>query len=449
MTSSTPAREGRSPLARSFAKLSAPCLSPRGFIDQNWRRLGSTDITLLNEDHPLSDGSGLGELSGRRDSTESFKQQATHSSILDDVAARTSQATQSSSLNYKTGTWSNTISSLRVGATTMVAKPWSILTLGAALLAIVNATYLEEHILAIPVVILVTLGGTMSLLLAFRLNSSYSRWWEARNLWGKVILGSRQLIIELVTDSHTADQEALQLQAAGWSIAFAVALKHHLRFEKIPIPPVRPGGEAHPAQGPFRLLSFKDCANLAASRHPPLYALTRLRQTVRLYDAGTRDGAGAGREMNLFRVHQMMSTALTGCERILRTPCPAGYVGMLRSVLIVWLCFLPFTLVAAMGLFMVPVYSLTVFLVLKASPSEPSPKGGPSPPAPAARYLRSRELVPCALRTRQVEQLAVEIENPFGEDFNDLPLEIFCLTVESDALRLLAEFDTDGPDGFA
>ena len=123
MTSSTPAREGRSPLARSFAKLSGPCLSPRGFIDQNWQRLGSTDITLLNEDQPLSDadGSGLGELSGRR-STESFKHQATTSSILDDVATRTSQATQSSSLNYKTGTWSNTISSLRVGATTMVAS---------------------------------------------------------------------------------------------------------------------------------------------------------------------------------------------------------------------------------------------------------------------------------------------------------------------------------------
>jgi len=409
MTSPTKG-EGRSPLARSLAKLSAPCLSPRGFIDQKWRRLGSNDS--LNEDHPEDHAdSGLGELSGR--STESFKQQATHSSILDDVASRTRQATQSDSLNYETGTWSNTIQSLRVGATTMVAKPWVILTLGATILAIVNATYLEKDILAIPAVILVTLGGTMSLLLAFRLNSSYGRWWEARNLWGQVILGSRQLVMELVTDSHTADQEALQLQAAGWAIAFAVALKHHLRSEKIPIPPVRPGGEAHPSSGPFRLLNFKDCANLAASRHPPLYALTRLRQTVRAYDAGSRNGAGAGREVNLFRVHQMMSTALTGCERILRTPCPAGYVGMLRSVLIVWLCFLPFTLVEAMGLMMIPVYSLTVFLVLK------------------------------------VEQLAVEIENPFGQDFNDLPLETFCLTVESDALRLLAEFDTDGPDGFA
>ena len=199
----------------------------------------------------------------------------------------------------------------------------------------------------------------------------------ARNLWGGVILGSRQLVMELVTDSHVAGQEALQLQAAGWSIAFAVALKHHLRGEKIPLPPAQPNarmlehpvkgpslGAAHPSEGPFRLLTAQDFAKLAASRHPPLYALTRLRQAVRQYENGSR--GGSGRELNLFRVHQMMSTALTGCERILRTPCPAGYVGMLRSVLIVWLSFLPFALIGAMGIFMVPVYSLTVFLVLKA-----------------------------------------------------------------------------------
>ena len=340
----------------------------------------------------LSDDSGLGELSGR--STDRvLKRRATHSSIIDDVASRTRQEMQSSSLNYDTGTWSNTIASLRVGATPMVGKPWSVLTLGAALLAVVNKMYLEEHPLSIPTVILVTLGGTMSLLLAFRLNSSYSRWWEARNLWGGVILGSRELVMELVTDTHTADQEALRLQAAGWSIAFAHALKHHLRGEKIHIPAMRPGAEAQPAQGPFRLLSFDDCEKLAASRHPPLYALTRLRQTVRQYDAGSRSNT---REVNLFRVHQDMTTALTGCERILRTPCPAGYVGMLRSVLVVWLCFLPFTLVDSMGFCMVPVYSLTVFLILKVSPSQPSPKGDPSPPAPAARNLRSRNLVPHA-----------------------------------------------------
>ena len=156
----------------------------------------------------LSDDSGLGELSGR--STErGLKRRATHSSIIDDVASRTRQEMQSSSLNYDTGTWSNTIASLRVGATPVVGKPWSVLTLGAALLAVVNKMYMAEHTLAIPAVILVTLGGTMSLLLAFRLNSSYSRWWEARNLWGGVILGSRQLVMELVTDTHTVDQEAL------------------------------------------------------------------------------------------------------------------------------------------------------------------------------------------------------------------------------------------------
>ena len=78
---------------------------------------------------------------------------------------------------------------------------------------------------------------------------------------------------------------------------------------------------------------------------------------------------------------------------------------MLRSVLVLWLCFLPFTLVEALGMRMVPVVSITTWLVLK------------------------------------IEGLAVEIENPFGYDFNDLPLEAFCLTVEADALRTMNELD--------
>ena len=73
--------------------------------------------------------------------------------------------------------------------------------------------------------------------------------------------------------------------------------------------------------------------------------------------------------------------------------------------MVVWLCLLPFTLVEQLGVRMVPVFSLTAFLVLK------------------------------------VEQLAVEIENPFGHDFNDLPLDAFCLTVEADALRTMNELD--------
>lgn len=227
-------------------------------------------------------------------------------------------------------------------------------------------------------------------------------------------------MVELVTD-RVAGREALQLQAAAWSIAFAVALKYHLRGEELslampsqshvgpaPRPGVLPGSSAedanaHIGEGPLRLLNEQDRLTLACSKSAPLYALARLRQTVRQCTAGSGEAVG----INLYRVHEQMVSALTGCERILRTPCPPGYVGMLRAVMMMWLCFLPFTLIEAMGFFMVPICSITTFVVLK------------------------------------LEQLAVEIENPFGLDFNDLPLEAFCLTVEADALRLLAEFDAD------
>ena len=76
-------------------------------------------------------------------------------------------------------------------------------------------------------------------------------------------------------------------------------------------------------------------------------------------------------------------------------PCPPGYVGLLRVICICWMFMLPFTLVDALGWVMIPVVSVTSFLVL------------------------------C------IEQLAVQIENPFGYDANDLPLHSFTCTVEA------------------
>ena len=79
----------------------------------------------------------------------------------------------------------------------------------------------------------------------------------------------------------------------------------------------------------------------------------------------------------------------------LTRPCPPGYVGLLRVICICWMFMLPFTLVDALGWVMIPVVSVTSFLVL------------------------------C------IEQLAVQIENPFGYDANDLPLHSFTCTVEA------------------
>ena len=55
---------------------------------------------------------------------------------------------------------------------------------------------------------------------------------------------------------------------------------------------------------------------------------------------------------------------LAGCERLVGTPCPAGYVGVLRMVLLVFLTILPNVLLSDLGWLMVPMCSITAFATL-------------------------------------------------------------------------------------
>eukprot|EP00908_Phaeocystis_cordata_P018194 Transcript_29592.p3 GENE.Transcript_29592~~Transcript_29592.p3 ORF type:complete len:179 (+),score=82.21 Transcript_29592:813-1349(+) len=155
----------------------------------------------------------------------------------------------------------------------------------------------------------------------------------------------------------------------------------------------------------YSLLSPSQLWHLSQSKHPPLFALARLRRTVEavLEQRNSEGGRpSTGLELHLLSTTEAMLSAITGCERILRTPCPPGYVGVLRAVMLLWLAILPYSLLT-IGWGVVPVISLAALLLL------------------------------------EVEEIAVQIENPFGLEVNDLPLDAYCLTVQADVLRLLDE----------
>ena len=105
----------------------------------------------------------------------------------------------------------------------------------------------------------------------------------------------------------------------------------------------------------------------------------------------------------LFTVTEEMLCALTGCERILKTPLPPGYVGVLRILLLLFLSLLPFSLAESLRWGVIPVCCVASYILL------------------------------------EVEETAVQIEQPFGFEYNDLPLDVYCLTVQADVLRLLDE----------
>ena len=108
-------------------------------------------------------------------------------------------------------------------------------------------------------------------------------------------------------------------------------------------------------------------------------------------------------EQALNRTTDDMLSCLTGCERIRRTPLPPGYVGVLRAVILIWLMMLPICLLDEMPFSNIPIVALTSYLLLS------------------------------------IEDIAIQMEDPFGFDSNDLPLEAFCLTVQADVIRLLDE----------
>ena len=217
------------------------------------------------------------------------------------MADHASLAVKKAKLTYDPRSWLRTFRMLDVRRKPLfVLLPWFLFTLLAIGLSVVSHYYPEcrDYLEEMPAAVsTLALGSTMSLLLAFRLNSAYSRWSEARSLWGQVIHGSRSLLTQIVATAAanptcTADElqrptdcsaaaaarwligcrcgalaggtslsqlasacarielprladdpgslrrmHAHNEQVGGWAIAFAVALKRHLRGEGLPVRP--------------------------------------------------------------------------------------------------------------------------------------------------------------------------------------------------------------------
>jgi putative membrane protein len=106
-------------------------------------------------------------------------------------------------------------------------------------------------------------------------------------------------------------------------------------------------------------------------------------------------------QMTLDQNAQLLIDYMGACERIHRTPLPFAYVVHLRRALILFCSTLPFALLETFG-WMMPVVTLVVTYIFLG-----------------------------------IEEIGVEIEDPFGYDDNDLPLDRFCQTIETNLRGVL------------
>lgn len=209
------------------------------------------------------------------------------------------------------------------------------------------------------------LGFVISLLLVFRTNTAYDRWWEGRKLWGALVNNSRNLAIKMsVILKDEQDKEQIKKLIPG----YASILAKHLTNDAT------------------RLQLFED-AHLEIDHHkhrPNQVAKMIFQKVNELYD----EKKITGDQLFILNSEVQSFTDICGaCERIKNTPIPYSYSAFIKKFIFFYVMTLPFGYVFSLGNYAIPVV-IFIFYVLAS-----------------------------------LELIAEEIEDPFGTDANDLPIE--------------------------
>ncbi len=229
---------------------------------------------------------------------------------------------------------------------------------------------------AMPVTIHSLVGVALGLLLVFRTNASYDRFWEGRKLWGSIVNETRNLV--RIAQAHLSADRELFLALVRWTAVFPYAAMSTLRGDSV----IGPAAED---------LTPEERQDLLTSQHLALHASQRMTHILlQAYRRGLiTDRINVALDQNV----QLLIDSIGGCERIRKTPLPFAYVVHLRRALVMYCFTLPFALVDTFGWFTVVDVALVAYTYFG------------------------------------IEEIGVEIEGPFGHDENDLPLKDICDTI--------------------
>lgn len=230
----------------------------------------------------------------------------------------------------------------------------------------------NSHIRNIPVMHSL-LGFAISMLLVFRTNTAYDRWWEGRRLWGSLVNNSRNLAMKIAAFLPESEVGGRQFFAKIIP-AYALALHNHLHSEKLRLELFDVDGEH---QHIFN--------SIDQSKHVPnQLALLMFQQVQEHYKSNRLSGD----QLIVLNNELASFTDICGaCERIKNTPIPFSYSVFIKKFIFIYIMTLPFGYVFSLGYIVVPVV-VFVFYVLAS-----------------------------------LELIAEEIEDPFGGDANDVPTD--------------------------
>jgi ion channel-forming bestrophin family protein len=228
------------------------------------------------------------------------------------------------------------------------------------------------------------LGIVLGLFLVFRTNTAYDRWWEGRRLWGGLVNSTRNFAMKLnavLSRENHEDRDWFAKMIANFIFASKENLRTGVQF-----------AEMDPVSDEF-------LNDLKRFKHKPNRIGALMYQKVNQLYADKK--ITGDQLINLDKELKDFIDHLGACERIKNTPIPYSYMMYVKKFITIYIVTLPIGFVTQSGYMTIPIAVLISYVLLS------------------------------------VELIAEEIEDPFGRDINDLPLDDLATKIRENIREIL------------
>ncbi|KAF1026492.1 MAG: hypothetical protein GAK29_01225 [Acinetobacter bereziniae] len=239
---------------------------------------------------------------------------------------------------------------------------------------------------AVPAIGFTVFGIILSIFLSFRNTACYDRWWEGRKLWGALIATSRHIS----RDSHVLPEQQRQVLMYRVML-FTCLLRNRLRNQN----------QSFEFYKNKVLLDDSIFDQLSHHINASQFVLEQIQKSLvsSLHQDEISDIIYQGLNQHIVALGNIQA----GCDRILSTPLPYSYSVLLHRTVYCFCLILPFSLEASLGIWTPVIVSLIAYLFLG------------------------------------LDALSAQLEEPFGLQENDLPLDAITRLIEREMLSSLGE----------
>lgn len=260
---------------------------------------------------------------------------------------------------------------------------------------VVAALYNTFHFtrITIPLSVPMILGTVISLLLGFRSNQAYDRWWEARIIWGAIVNDSRSLsrqILTFVDDYHSIEAQQFRERFIRRQMGWAFCLSHSLRKE-------------NPLTGLKTYMVEDELKFISGYNNVPMAILELHGKDINY--ALEMGWINQYQQVALDQTITKLCDSMGKCERIKNTVFPATYSLYIHFAMNLFIMLLPFGLLEYFGYVEIPIVI-----------------------AIAASFML-------------IEKMAIHLQDPFENKPTDTPMTTISKTIEKDLRQMLNDYN--------